>query len=288
MTVLEALQRSAEFLTGKTVDSPRLQAELLLAHVLKLKRMALYLSFERALSEAELSSYRELIKRRAAREPLQHIIGSTSFCGLEISLSRDVLIPRPETEILAEQGWQFLNQLAAVGEGAPRALDLGTGSGCLAIALAAKSPATMVVASDISKAALVVAQANATHNNVHEKISFLESNAFESLDAGARFYLIISNPPYIPSAEIELLEPEVRDHDPRGALDGGPDGLDFYRVIARQGQKFLEARGKCMVEFGDGQQDELRKIFEEQNWIVDSIIEDYTHRPRIMIASRRG
>src|SRR5262249_55331038 len=138
MTVLEGIQKSAEFLAKKGVDSPRLQAELLLAHVLKLQRMKLYLNFERVLTDAETYTFRELVKRRSQREPLQHIVGSTSFCGLEIAVNRHVLVPRPETEILAEAGWSFLS---TVDSQPPTALDFGTGSGCIAIALAAKCPA---------------------------------------------------------------------------------------------------------------------------------------------------
>src|SRR2546427_12949609 len=134
MTVLEIIQRSTDFLARKGVDSPRLQTELLLAHLLKLPRMQLYLNFERGLSETEVEPFRELIRRRGQREPLQHIIGSTSFCGLEIAVNRQVLIPRPETELLAERGWQFLNALSKSHPEELMAFDWGTGSGCLAIA----------------------------------------------------------------------------------------------------------------------------------------------------------
>src|SRR5262249_2192074 len=139
VTILEAIQRSTEFLAKKGVDSPRLQTELLLAHALNLPRMRLYLSFEREISQSEQDHLRELIKRRGQREPLQHILGSVSFCGLEIAVSRAVLIPRPETELLAEHGWTFLSQLPAPETGPPTVLDWGTGSGCLAVALAVKS-----------------------------------------------------------------------------------------------------------------------------------------------------
>jgi release factor glutamine methyltransferase len=139
VTVLEAIQRSVDFLAKKGVDSPRLQSELLLAHALGVPRMKLYLDFERALTTAEQDQLRELIRRRGLREPLQHIVGSTSFCGLEIAVNRHVLVPRPETELLAEGGWQFLNSRPA--SPAPSALDFGTGSGCLSIALAGKCPA---------------------------------------------------------------------------------------------------------------------------------------------------
>jgi release factor glutamine methyltransferase len=290
MTVLEGIQKSAEFLGKKSVESPRLQAELLLAHVLKLPRMKLYLNFERALTDAETNSFRELVKRRAQREPLQHILGSTSFCGLEIAVNRSVLVPRPETELLAEVGWQFLleSTLQRVPareqpEGwTPTALDFGTGSGCIAIALAVKAPDARIVALDVSPEALEMAKQNAARHNVANRVDFLQSNDFQPQSL---FDLVVSNPPYIPSAEIETLEPEVRDYDPRGALDGGADGLDFYRRLAREARGWLKPSGKIMLEFGEGQADSIRGIFETENWIVEAIREDYTHRQRILIAT---
>src|SRR6476660_4507947 len=155
VTVLEGIQKSAEFLSKKGVDSPRLQAELLLAHVLKLARMKLYLNFERPLAPTEVDALRELVQRRGRREPLQHIVGSISFCGLEITVNRNVLVPRPETELLAEQGWTFLS---TIHPQPPTSLDFGTGSGCLAVALAVKCPNAIVHAVDISEAALQVAK----------------------------------------------------------------------------------------------------------------------------------
>lgn len=282
MTVLEGIQKSAEFLAKKEVDSPRLQAELLLAHVLKLPRMKLYLNFERALTEPETTAFRELVKRRAHREPLQHITGSTSFCGLEIAVNRHVLVPRPETELLAEAGWTFLSTLHSQPT---TALDFGTGSGCIAIALAAKSPDTKITALDISSEALDLAQQNAAKNNVAERIEFMQGDGFQALVSGTiDFDLIISNPPYIPSAEISTLDPEVRDFDPPRALDGGADGLAFYRRLAAEARPFLKPGGKIMLEFGDGQGECIRRIFEEQKWIVEAIREDYTQRQRILIA----
>lgn len=287
MTVLEGIQKSADFLAKKEVDSPRLQAELLLAHVLKLPRMKLYLNFERALTEPETNTFRELVKRRAQREPLQHITGSTSFCGLEIAVNRHVLVPRPETELLAELGWTFLSTLDSQS---PTALDFGTGSGCIAMALAAKSPAAKITALDISSEALEIARQNASKNNVADRVEFVQGDGFHGLAGRARsdvphsFDLIISNPPYIPSAEITTLDPEVRDFDPRGALDGGADGLDFYRRLALEARPFLKPSGRVMLEFGDGQGDVIRKIFEGEKWIVEAIREDYTQRQRILIA----
>ena len=298
VTVLEVIQKSSAFLAQRGVESPRLQTELLLAHVLQLPRMKLYLNFDRALTDAELSALRELVKRRGQREPLQHLTGSTSFCGLEMTVNRHVLVPRPETELLAEAGWEFLGkhptyniqhptsnpQRAGPEAGAPMALDFGTGSGCIAIALAVKCPAARVVGLDVSADALVVARQNAGTAGVSERIEFLHGDGFAALPAGARFDLIVSNPPYILSAEIASLQPEVRDFDPRGALDGGADGLDFYRRLAAQAGGFLKPDGCIMLEFGDGQADEIKKIFAAQMWIVEAVKADYTQRARIIIA----
>jgi len=281
MTVLETIQKSAEFLAKRGVESPRLQAELLLAHLLKMPRMKLYLNFERPLTEKETDALRELVKRRGQREPLQHIIGSTSFCGFEIAVDRRALVPRPETEILAESGWSHLSTVSA----GQTALDLGTGTGCIAIALAAKCPSARITAIDISADALALAAENAGTNNVAGRIEFFHGNGFAALPGDARFDLIISNPPYIPTAEIQTLEPEVRDFDPRPALDGGPDGLDFYRMFAAQAAPMLKPGGKVMLEFGDGQAPAIQKLFEDEKWIVEAVKDDYSQRARILIAT---
>jgi release factor glutamine methyltransferase len=279
VTVLEAIQKSTDFLTKKGVESPRLQTELLLAHQLKMPRMKLYLNFDRVLTAPETDGLRELIKRRAAREPLQHITGTTSFCGHEITVNRHALIPRPETELLAELGWKFLSERQT-----PAALDFGTGTGCIAIAIAAKCPTAKVTALDISTEALALAKQNAEQNKVAERIVFLPSDHFTALTGLNQFDLIISNPPYIASAEIAILEPEVKDFDPRAALDGGADGLDFYRRLAAEAKPFLKPDGKIMVEFGDGQAEDIKTIFETVKWIVEAIQEDYSQRARILTA----
>ena len=339
VTVLEVIQKSSEFLAKKGVESARLQTELLLAHALKLPRMKLYLNFERKLSDAELDSIRELVKRRSQREPLQHITGSTSFCGFEMAVNRHVLVPRPETELLAEMGWEFLNRTSQsphpasghpphetcssgresalsdsrkhsepthvgcyssgvqgakllsanslpVGRGEGLALDFGTGSGCIAIAIAVKCPAARVVATDVSAEALAIAGQNAARNGVADRIEFHCGDGFNAISSGAQFDLIVSNPPYIPSAEITTLQPEVRDFDPNGALDGGADGLDFYRMLAEKAGAFLKPEGRIMLEFGDGQADDVKRLFESQKWVVESVREDYTRRQRILTARR--
>ncbi len=351
MTVLEVIQHSARFLEGKGVESPRLQGELILAHVLKLPRLQLYLKFDQVLAEAEVAAARELVQRRGRREPLQHIVGTANFCGLELWVTPDVLIPRPETELLAERAVAFLkerlsggaacvsvaakvtrlksdrtpntdvrtisesripNELLAEAAGevlatavssfVPRdfdqslltpaatslsVLDLGTGSGCLPIYLAHELPAVQVTTVDISPAALTVARENARRHGVSERVEFLEGDCFAALPPDRRFDLIVSNPPYIPSADIETLEPEVRDHDPRLALDGGADGLDFYRRIAAEAPPWIKPGGKLMFELGHDQAAGVREICERQMWVVEAVEPDYSRIPRILIA-RRG
>jgi release factor glutamine methyltransferase len=284
VNVLQAIQRSAEYLAGKGVDSPRLQAELLLAQVLALPRMRLYLEFERPLLEPAIQKLRDLVRRRGHREPLQHLVGSVCFCGLTLAVGPNALIPRPETELLAERGWQFLIELKNRAPGqAPVALDFGVGSGCLALALAAKCDTAVVHGVDISLPALELARTNASSLGLSERVTFHHSDGFNALPPELRFNLIISNPPYIPQAEIESLQPEVRNHDPHVALDGGTDGLDFYRRLAAESRPWLLPGGKIMVEFGDGQEQAVQDLFVRQNWIVDSLVRDYTQRPRILL-----
>lgn len=286
MTVLEAIQRSTEFLTKKEVASPRLNAELLLAHVLNMRRMELYLHFERTLAPTEIEGCREFVRRRGQREPLQHLTGATSFCGLDLKVTPDVLVPRPETELLAERAWSYLNSLAPQGNSPSTVLDFGTGSGCLAIAVAVHCPKSTVDALDISGPALEVARQNAGRYSLAERIHFVQGAGFAALPAAKRYDLVMSNPPYIPAAEIEKLSPEVRDHEPRVALDGGPDGLDFFRLLAGGAAEWLSPDGRMMLEFGDDESTAVRDLLEKQKWVVEEIIEDYTHRPRIVIARK--
>ncbi|PYJ98449.1 MAG: peptide chain release factor N(5)-glutamine methyltransferase [Verrucomicrobia bacterium] len=281
MTVLEVIQRSAEFLAKKGVDAPRLQVELLLARVLQVPRLKLYLDFERRLTGSELDAVRELVKRRGNREPLQHLLGSASFCGLEIKVNGHVLVPRPETELLAEHARQFLSTLNAPPS---TALDFGTGSGCIAIVLSVRCASARLHAADISPEAINVACENAVLHGVAGHIQFHLGDGFAALPSGLSFDLIVANPPYIPSAEIDSLAPEVRDYDPRPALDGGADGLDFFRRLASEGARHLRPAGRVMMEFGDGQAEQIDEIFVRHKWVVEKVEADYSGRPRFFVA----
>lgn len=284
MTVLEVIQKSSEYLGGKGVESPRLHVELILAQVLQVPRLKLYLNFDRVLTPAELDQARACVKRRGQREPLQHILGSVSFCGLELAVSREVLIPRPETEQVAEQAWERLAGSSQIQTRAPLVLDVGTGSGCLAIAIAVHCPNAQMHAVDLSADALKVAAANAARHGVADRITFFQGNLFAPLPPGTTYSLIVSNPPYLATAAIKALEPEVRDFDPMMALDGGEDGLTFIRRLAAEAPPFLQRDGPMVVELGDGQAWSAREVFENARWCVEAIQSDLAGRERILIA----
>lgn len=250
-TTLKILTWTKEFLLAKGVDNARLEAEWLLCAVMRLDRVGLYLQYDKPLNDHELAAYRELVSRRARREPLQHILGSQEFYGLDFEVNADVLIPRHDTEVLVQEA-------VARQPDAKTVLDVGTGSGCIAVAVQKCLPRAVVTATDISQAALKVARRNAaTHQT---SVEFMCGSLFAPV-AGRRFDLIVSNPPYIPSADIETLEREVRDYDPRTALDGGADGLDIYRLLIAQAAEYLNPGGWLLVEIGIGQYHDIRQLF---------------------------
>ena len=284
MTIAEFIQKNTAELERNGVESPRLQVEWMLAHVLNRPRLEVVMDRARVLSCGELGTLSSLVARRAAREPLQHLLGGTSFCGLDLAVDRHVLIPRPETERLAELAWDFLSGRQSEAGGRLDVLDFGTGSGCLAIAVAARYGEVRVWGIDISRAAILVARANAVAIGVQNRIQFICGDGLAALGPRFQVDLILSNPPYIPSGEIAGLDPEVRDHDPRRALDGGVDGLDFYRGLAGESGRLLRRGGRLMVEFGDGQADAVAALFEGNGWCVDAVEKDLCGTDRFMIA----
>ncbi|MCL5096422.1 MAG: peptide chain release factor N(5)-glutamine methyltransferase [Candidatus Omnitrophica bacterium] len=283
--ILESIRLYTQFLAQKGVDSPRLQAELLLAHALGVPRLNLYLDFQRMLSGEEVDTVSRLVSRRGNREPLQHILGTASFCGLEMLVSPMVLIPRPETELLAERAWQFLQTNPALSRGSS-VLDFGTGSGCLAIAIAVYCPTAKVHAIDISTDAIAVARTNALRHQVADRIHFCAGDGFAALPHGLVFDLLVANPPYIPTAQIGQLQPEVGVFEPRLALDGGPEGLDFYRKLADQAPAFLRPQGRLMMEIGDGQAKPVLEWFSAPPWQLEAMVKDDSGRLRIVQAAR--
>ncbi len=285
VTVLETIQRGTEYLEKKGIEAPRLQSELLLAHVLGMPRLRLYLEFDRVVTEDQTNQARSAILRRSKHEPLQHIVGSVSFCGLELKVTSSVLIPRPETEQLAEMAWNHLQKCGPQLGHPPLILDVGTGSGCLAIAIAHKVEGASVHAVDRSSAALAIARENAMRHHLDGRIHFFEGDVLSPVPPEERYDLIVTNPPYIPHEEIAHLQPEVRDYDPAMALDGGQDGLDFYRLLASVAHPYLGPHGLLMAEHGDGQSKAIGGIFEEAKWHVVAREQDLSHRDRFIVLS---
>lgn len=261
---LKLIQWTSEYFEKQGIPNPRVDAELLLAHVLKAKRIDLYTGFELTVSEKKLAQFKEMVKRRATREPLQYIIGETEFWGLTIKVTPDVLIPRPETEMLVEEAIKaHSSRLVARGQyttsnelPTTSILDIGTGSGCIAIALAKHLTEASVIATDFSKEALALATENVRAHQLRDRIKLVLADIAPwrtFVAAEQKFDLILSNPPYICSDEFPTLQPEVRDFEPRRALDGGNDGLDFYRRITQDVADFLKPDGAILLEVGDTQ-----------------------------------
>ncbi len=255
LSVADALRDGTRRLRSGGVDrSPRLDAELLLGAALGLERTALLRAPERALAPGERADYEAFLRRREAREPIAYIRGRRAFRTLELEVDRSVLIPRPETETLVDAALEALAGVAARPYGEePRALDVGTGSGCIALALAAEDPYVHVSATDIDAAALAVARRNAARHGLEGRVDFVAGDLLAAVPPGLRFELVVSNPPYVTQAEWERLEPNVRDYEPRGALVGGVDGLEVYRRLVPGAAEVLRPGGVLALEIGVGQ-----------------------------------
>ena len=277
-TVLSILEWTADYFRKQEIESGRLDAELLLADLLDLDRVGLYLQFDRPLNKAEQTTYRELIKRRAAREPIAYILGKTEFWSLPLKVSPDVLVPRGDTEILVEEA-------LAKMVGPCRILDIGLGSGAIAIALAKENSEATVRGIDISPEAVAIAVENARENEVAGRTEFLVENLADF--SGGPYDLIVSNPPYIPYGDLAGLMPEVRDFEPVGALDGGADGLDAYRAILQQAPGQLVDGGWLLVEIGINQVEDVTRLFTEAGFVDIQIRDDYGGIPRVVTGMKK-
>jgi release factor glutamine methyltransferase len=271
MTVMELVESTTRYFAKHGVASPRLTIELMLAEVLQKTRMQLYLDYDQAMPEAMMDRLRPLVKRRAEGEPLEYVLGVTTFAGHRVEVTRDVLIPRPETEIL-------LNEAAALIDPAGGAIvDVGTGSGILALSLARKFPELEIIAIDASEAALTVARRNLEGL---AKVRLVKGDLLETEGLPGRVQMIVANLPYIPTEAIDGLMREVR-QEPRRALDGGSDGLDLIRRLVAQSAgrtRFLA------LEIGDGQGDEAKTLCLRAGYALIRVFPDFTGRDRILIA----
>ncbi len=279
------IQEASQKLAEAGVESTELNARLLLAHVLGIEEWQLSL-YRTELTSNQADQFRKLIQRRSDRIPLQHLVGSVGFYGLEIQVSKNALIPRPETELLVETVIKTIQGHDAHKKSI-RLLDLATGTGCIALALAKELPLAQVWGLDISDKALNLAQKNATRCGLEDRVTWIRSDLWEDVNERNRVWdYIVSNPPYIRSEEIHELEPEVRDHDPKLALDGGTDGLDFYRKLAEQSSSWTTENALLFLECGKDQASEIKKLFKNASWFADQVVRDYNDIQRILVFRR--
>lgn len=287
-TIKRLLEWTSAFFQRKNVDPPRLSAEMLLAHVIKVPRIKLYTDYDREIPPAELASFRELVKRASEEEPIAYLTGKAPFFNLEFQVSRDVLIPRPDTETLVENVLQLIRR--TTGFESPRVLDLCTGSGCIAAAIAHHHAAAAVVAVDISPTAVVVAKANIDRLKLTERVTVLEGNLFEPLSALVEqtpFDLIVANPPYISTAEMETLPRSVREYEPHSALEGGPDGLTIHRQILSGAGARIRSGGRVFLEIAYNQAERALAMAAEHSDFADArILKDFGGNDRVLTLTR--
>jgi release factor glutamine methyltransferase len=287
-TIQKLLNWTTEYLTNKGIDSPRLSAELLLSHIVGLKRIELYTQFDKAIAKEQLDRLRNLVKRAGQKEPVPYLVGKTEFYSLELDITPDCMIPRPETELLVERAIEFLRTRT----GEQFVCDLCTGSGCIAVAIARNYPDCRIIATDISDAALSVAARNIEKHQLKERIRLLCGDLFDPLAPQLdvdKFDLIVCNPPYVSAAEFEKLDKNVKDYEPKLALFAGDDGLDVYRRIIEKADSFLKSDAALMLEVGYNQGQAVRELFEQVGIFVEITIEKDVHdNDRIAIAKKQG
>ncbi len=277
LTVLESIKLSSEYLEKKGIELPRVNAELLLAHILNCKRLDLYLSYDRPLSEKEIDLYRSFLKRRGQFEPYQYIIGSVEFYGLHFEVNPSVLIPRPETELLVEDiitRYKDTNRL--------KILDIGTGSGNIAVSLAYHLSEAKIIATDISIDALKTAEKNAVINKTQDQIRFIANDILKNDLNEFEFDIIVSNPPYVSQKEYHELRPELRVYEPRIALTDESDGFIYFRTISNRASALLKDKGVLYFEIGEGQADGVRLILSDNGFSEIKVKNDYLHIQRVI------
>jgi release factor glutamine methyltransferase len=283
-TIGELLRWTEQFLAQKGVESPRLDAEVLLAHALGCRRIELYTRSEEVASDAARATFREQVKRRVEGCPVAYLVGTKEFYLLPFEVTPAVLIPRPATESLVLAALERAKPLPA-----PRLLDVGTGSGCIAVSVAKRHPGARVVAVDTSDDALAVARRNAERHGVASRVTFRTGDLYADLASESPFDFILSNPPYIPTADIDTLAPEVRGHEPRSALDGGPDGLAVLDRLIAGAAGHLKPGGWLLVEIGAGQEAEsLRRVAAVSGLVAGPTVRDHDDHPRVIVAQRNG
>lgn len=284
-TCKRLLDWTNDYLTQAEVDSPRLSAEMLLAHVLGCQRIDLYVRFDHCPNDVQRNTFKQLVRRCYDHEPVSYLTGKASFYNLELNVSPAVLIPRPETELLVVAGLDYLKRCASER---PEVLDLCCGSGCIALALASNTKNISVLASDISQEALDITQTNITVHDLGDKVKLLQSDLFAQVPSLPGFDLIVSNPPYISQAEFARLDAVVRDYEPQAALLAGADGLDYLRPIINQAKEYLKPGGALMLEFAYHQGKEVVALLRECGYLTDVCLQkDHQGHDRLVTAQKQ-
>ena len=280
-TIMKILNWTKQYFEAKGVENPRLDAEVLLCAVLKCQRITLYVDFERPLSEEELATYREYVRRRGNFEPLAYILGERAFMRNTFKVNKATLVPRPETELLVESLVRIAPMLQR--EGNVKILDIGTGSGAIIVSLLDYLPKAKGVGVDISVDALIVAKENSEKIGVTGRIGFVRSDVFSKLPLEKKFDIIVSNPPYIPAGDIAGLDKDVQ-QEPRGALDGGADGLDFYRRITAEAMDHMAGEGVLAFEIGISQAAAVQQLCLDAGFVKTAVRKDYAGIERMVFA----
>jgi release factor glutamine methyltransferase len=285
-TIQRLLTWVTEYLTQKRVDAPRLSAELLLSHVLGLKRIELYTQYNKVVPQEQLTQLRGLVKRAGEHEPVAYLVGRTEFYSIEFEVTPDCLIPRPETELLVQKSIELLRKRT----GPQSVCDLCTGCGIIAVAVAKNVPDVKVMATDISEPALGVAAKNVEKHKLGERIELRHGDLFEPLVPQLDvFDLIVCNPPYISAAEYEVLDRNVKEYEPRIALYAGEDGLDVYRRIVEKVDQFLGPDGALLLEIGYQQGPAVRELLEQTGIFAQTRVDkDLQSHDRVVTAARTG
>lgn len=287
--IKDLLEVTSQYFRDKEIDSPRLCAEILLAFQLNTSRVNLYLDFDQPVGETDLTGYRALVKRRINREPIQYITGIQEFWSMEFTVTPKVLIPRPETEILVEQALSVCTADEHDKKPTPAILDLGTGCGIIAVSLSTELPEATLWASDISGEALELATLNAEKHRVDSRINFVKGDLYEALqDKILKFDIIASNPPYIPCEEYDSLPPEVRDYEPRQALDGLEEGMFFIEKIIAQSPDYLKPGAWILIEMDPRQTSKALRIIEDNgSYDEKRCVKDFSQKDRVVMARKR-
>jgi release factor glutamine methyltransferase len=287
--IKDLLPVTSDYLKKKNIESPRLCAEILLSHQLSVSRLKLYMEYDQPVSGKDLDQYRGMVKRLVDGEPVQYITGLQEFWSMDFTVNRSVLIPRPETEIVVEQAIRIYNENNYSERPEIHILDMCTGSGAIAVALASEMKNAILTAVDISRGAIDTANLNITRHGMTDRISVIEGNMFEPFINNPKYFdIIVTNPPYVTKEEYKLLPKKIRDFEPGIALESGTDGLSHIRIIIEKAHNYLNPGGWLLLEMDPNQIEAVNQIISYNDFYLNiSVVKDYSHRDRVVVIRKK-